>query len=545
MSIMKTLKTFFLNLDNDSRIFGDAHGFFTPNTLQIHNYYFDVIEHTALGWWILVGIIALLSVGVFSLYRSRLRIIENQKKKLEALVQERTAEILKQTRKIELQKEQIEKEKIKVENLLLNMLPTEIVEELTNKGKAQAKHFRIASVMFTDFKNFTHIAEVIRPKDLIAELDRLFIRFDEIIGKYGIEKIKTIGDSYMCAGGLPIRNKTNPVDIVLAGLEIQRYIESIKAEKIAKGEEFWELRVGINTGELIAGVIGSKRFAYDIWGDTVNVASRMEQKGVAGKVNISGPTYNYIKNFFECTYRGKIEAKNKGEVDMYFVDRILPELSIEGNGIEPNALFYEKLKETLVFQSNYKKAEQFILKKLTDELPKNLSYHALQHTIEVTNAAERIGKEEGVSGENLNILKTAALLHDSGFIYQYAKNEPLAVDVAKEILPNFGYTHGQIKTIEKMILATQIPQKPETLLEKILCDADLDYLGRPDFYPVAEMLKKELFERGLVKDDKSWDELQISFLSTHQYFTKTSQKLRDPEKQKRLQELKKRLADLV
>jgi ligand-binding sensor domain-containing protein/class 3 adenylate cyclase/predicted metal-dependent HD superfamily phosphohydrolase len=494
-------------------------------------------------WWFRIALILLVLGAFATLYKSRIKIIESQKRHLEKLVEERTAEIFQKTRKIEAQKELLEKEKEKVEQLLLNMLPQEMVEELKSKGKASARHYRMASIMFTDFKGFTQIAETIRPKDLVAELDRCFIKFDEIIEKYGLEKIKTIGDSYMCAGGLPIRNKSNPIDVVLAGLEIQRYIEDLKKEKEAKGEKYWELRIGINTGELIAGVVGIKRFAYDIWGDSVNVASRMEMHGEVGKVNITGTTFEHIKEFFDCTYRGKVAAKNKGEVDMYFVDRIKPELSVNGEGIIPNDIFRSKLATSLFYKINYKKAEQFILTKLEDELPDDLYYHAFHHTIDVRDAAERIGKSEGVDGEDMMVLKTAAMYHDAGFTQQYFKNEPFGVAMAKEILPNFGYSPEQIDAIEKMIMATQIPHNPKTLLEQILCDADLDYLGRDDFYPISDSLKKELMARDIVKNDKHWDEMQIKFLESHRYFTEFSRTFRQPEKIKRIKEIKKRYAE--
>ena len=494
------------------------------------------------SWWFRTFGIAFILGGFVTVYKSRIKIIESQKYYLETQVKERTGEILNQKQKIEAQKELLEKEKDKVEKLLLNILPQEMVEELKNKGKASARHYRMASVMFTDFKGFTQIAESIRPKDLVQELDRCFIKFDGIIEKYGLEKIKTIGDSYMCAGGLPIRNKSNPIDIVLAGLEIQRYMEELKKEKASQGLQHWELRIGVNTGELIAGVVGSKRFAYDIWGDSVNIANRMEMHGEVGKVNVSGKTYALIKDYFECTYRGKVLAKNKGEVDMYFVDGIKAELSVNKEGIIPNELFRSTLATSLFYKINFKKAEQFILKKLGEELPEDLYYHGVHHTIDVRDAAERIGKAEGAVPEDIMLLKTAAMYHDAGFIKEYFKNEPIGVEMANEFLPNFGYSSDQIRTIEKMIMATQTPQTAKTPLEKILCDADLDYLGRDDFHLIAERLKKELMTRGKIKNDKHWDEVQVSFLEQHAYFTETSKKLRQPEKQKHIEEIKKRYA---
>jgi adenylate cyclase len=181
----------------------------------------------------------------------------------------------------------------------------------------------MVSVLFTDFKGFTSIAEKLSPEELVEELNQCFLEFDHIIDRHNLEKIKTIGDAYMCAGGIPVKNTTNPMDVVKAGLEIKEYMESLKKEKEARGEGYWEIRIGIHTGPVIAGVVGKNKFAYDIWGDAVNVASRMESSGIPGLVNISGATYDLVKDHFKCNHRGKISAKNKGEIDMYIVEGIL------------------------------------------------------------------------------------------------------------------------------------------------------------------------------------------------------------------------------
>jgi len=205
------------------------------------------------------------------------------------------------------------RERRKSEKLLLNILPVETARELKANGKATAKHYENVTVMFTDFKGFTNIAEQLSAEELVNELDFLFKKFDEIISKYPIEKIKTIGDAYMCASGLPTPNSNHAENIVKAGLEIQQWMIDQNSK--------WRLRVGIHTGSVTAGVVGDKKFAYDIWGDTVNTASRMESSGEAGKINISGATYKLVKEQFNCEFRGKILAKNKGEIDMYFVEK--------------------------------------------------------------------------------------------------------------------------------------------------------------------------------------------------------------------------------
>ena len=213
-------------------------------------------------------------------------------------------------------------EKERSEKLLLNILPEETAEELKTKGSATPKHYDKVSVLFTDFKGFTKIAEKLTPQELVQELNQCFMEFDRIIDKHNLEKIKTIGDAYMCAGGIPVANDTNPADVVMAGLEIKGYMEKLKKEREARGEDYWELRIGIHTGQVIAGVVGRNKFAYDIWGDAVNTASRMESSGIPGKVNISGTTYELIKERFDCQHRGKIAAKNKGDIDMYIVEGI-------------------------------------------------------------------------------------------------------------------------------------------------------------------------------------------------------------------------------
>jgi class 3 adenylate cyclase len=265
--------------------------------------------------------------------------LREAKLNLEDVVKERTNEII-------LQKKLIEKEKEQSEKLLLNILPFKIAEELKANGHAKTKSFEMVSVMFSDFKDFTIIAQKIEPQQLIDHLNKCFMFFDDVCVRHNIEKIKTIGDSYMCAGGIPIRNKTNPVDIILAAFEMRDYINKEKKDQAEKGLMLWKIRIGINTGPIISGVVGKKKFAYDIWGDTVNTASRMEQASMPNKINISGETYELTKDFFDFTYRGQLPVKHKGDTDMYFVDRIKKELSVDEEGSIPNQHFWE-LYETL------------------------------------------------------------------------------------------------------------------------------------------------------------------------------------------------------
>jgi class 3 adenylate cyclase len=217
----------------------------------------------------------------------------------------------------------IAKERDRSENLLLNILPAEIAEELKDKGHADARDYDMVSILFTDFKEFTQTAEKMSATELVAEINVCFKEFDAIVAKYGIEKIKTIGDAYMAAGSLPVPDERAAYNTVMAALEMSEFIVARKALREAEGKIGFEMRVGIHTGPVVAGIVGVKKFQYDIWGDTVNTASRMESHGEVGKVNISGTTYALVRSEppFRFEPRGKIDVKGKGEVEMYFVGR--------------------------------------------------------------------------------------------------------------------------------------------------------------------------------------------------------------------------------
>ncbi len=499
-------------------------------------------------WWFWVSSIFLVLVIIRFSIRKRIEYERREQVRLEMKIAERTTEIREQNIKIEKQKEKLEKqsqqleiEKEKSERLLRNVIPDSMADELLEKGEASARAFKVVSVMFTDFVGFTKIADTMNPSDLVKRLDVFFRKFDEIIFNNNLERIKTIGDAYMAAGGVPVRNNTNPIDTVLAGLQIQHYIKSLQQEAQDAGEIPWQLRLGINTGEVTAGVIGTKRLAYDVWGSTVNYAQRMEMLGDAGKVTITRNTYLHIEPYFECTYKGQVSAKGEGKIQMYQVERIKPELSIDGQGIYPNERFHKIVNLHHYSSINYYKAERFIMKKLETELSDKLHYHSIDHTKDVLQAVERLALSENVTDEGLFLLKTAASYHDAGFVNQYDKNEPVGAKMASEILPKYGYTTDHIEIIKDLIFVTSVPHHPKNLLEEIICDADLDYLGRDDFHEIADRLRRELKEHGKIDSDRKWDEIQVQFLTQHYYFTKTSKRIRDPKKTQNLQEIKDRL----
>ena len=212
------------------------------------------------------------------------------------------------------------KEKKRSEDLLLNILPVEVAEELKNKGHADAHSFEPVTVMFTDFKGFTNISERLTPQELVNELHTCFSEFDAITKRHNIEKIKTVGDAYLAAAGLPIPDANHAYNMVLAAMEIVRFMVQ-RRERL--GDKTFEIRVGIHSGSVVAGIVGVSKFAYDIWGDSVNIAARMEQHSDAGRINLSEATWTLVKSKVKCTPRGKVSVKNKGELAMYFVEKLI------------------------------------------------------------------------------------------------------------------------------------------------------------------------------------------------------------------------------
>jgi adenylate cyclase len=210
----------------------------------------------------------------------------------------------------------------RTDELLLNILPGQIATELKETGVTKAKDFDSVTVLFTDFENFTSIAERMSAQELVNEIHYCYSAFDQIITAHGLEKIKTIGDSYMCVAGLPVERGTHAVDAVMAALAINDFVTREQQLRQVNGQTWFNIRIGLHSGPVVAGIVGLKKFAYDIWGDTVNIASRLESSGEPGKVNISGSTYDLVRDQFACQYRGRIEAKHKGEIDMYFVEGI-------------------------------------------------------------------------------------------------------------------------------------------------------------------------------------------------------------------------------
>ena len=504
-------------------------------------------------FWICIGIVVLVSIYFYAKYQINRE--RKQRIKLEELVTTRTHEIQAQKNQIQRKNEliSIEKEKVleqqkqlfiekeRAEKWLNNALPSQAVKELKVQGKVPAKAYDSATILFTDVVGFSKISESITPTRLVNKLDILFRKFDQIIKDNNLEKIKTIGDAYMAVGGLPDENSTHAIDACIAGLQIQHYMQAKKFDALANHKDYWEIRLGINTGPVTAGIIGTLKMAYDVWGSAVNQAQRMEMLGQPGGVTISEETFKWIEPYFECIHKGKAQMKSKVLLDMYEVIRIKPELSVNNEGLKPNDLFYEIVGLHLYSSIKYYTAEDEVIQLLEKELPKDLTYHSLEHTKEVVKAVERIALLEGVRDEGLFLLKSAALFHDAGFIKQYDHNEPIGAAMAEQMLPKYGYNEQHIKTIKELIHVTQIPHKPVNKLQEIICDADLDYLGTDAFDEIAERLKIELKAKGKIQTDKEWDEVQVAFLKQHKYFTQTAILSREKKKKEHLKRIKQRI----
>lgn len=258
-------------------------------------------------WWFWALTVLLVFTAVTGFLRYRYYLAQRRQRELEALVKERTQEL--------------EKEKQKSEELLLNILPLETAEELKANGSAKAKRHELVTVMFSDFKGFSKISEQMDPEDLVAEIDHCFCGFDEIMDKYNLEKIKTVGDAYLCVGGMHENDDGHEaVRVTTAALEIQEFMRGLALQRQSEGKPYFEARIGIHTGPVVAGIVGIKKFAYDIWGDTVNLAARMETHGAVGKVNVSETAYGLIRDTYPGTYHASYTETEGEDIKMYFVD---------------------------------------------------------------------------------------------------------------------------------------------------------------------------------------------------------------------------------
>lgn len=437
-------------------------------------------------------------------------------------------ELEEHIKKLEREKERLldinEKYRLLVDKHKLVTLKTEEEES--------SVRFNMVTVLFADIQGFSNLNEDGDSTQLMDELDEIFFGFDEIIKKYHVEKIRTIGDTFMCAGGIPEKNITNPVEVVMAALELKNFIDSYETNKRGN-RKIWRVKIGIHTGPVTATISGKSKLSYDIKGRAVNTASRIEAVSENDTILISVMTYELVKEFFKCEYFGKLPVKYTGNIQMYRVMGLLPEFSAGGLGIVPNDAF--RVKFGLI---QFTDIQEIILDKLERELPDNLFYHNVKHTVDVVTEVELIGWAEGCTDEEILLLKTAALFHDAGHTVSYDDHEYQGTLLARQMLPGYGYTEKQIDRICSIIMSTKLPPKPTNLLEEIICDSDLDYLGRSDFIPVSNTLFEEMKSQNKISRLNDWNKLQVKFISGHQYFTSTARSLREVNKKLQIERIR-------
>ena len=431
----------------------------------------------------------------------------------------------------------------RIAQLLSNIFPDSILGELSDVGKFSPKRVQNGVVLFTDFVDFSSKAKNINPLGLIKRLEYYFTKFDSIIDKYNLEKIKTIGDAYMALSGVTENAPRPAIRACLAAIEIRDFMRNERDIAIAMRKDFWEIRIGLHMGPLVAGIIGSSKFSFDVWGDTVNIASRAEEVTKSGNITITSNIADGIGSYFETIPRGKIDIhKRGGSIEMFYLSKLKDQHSMDGNGLFPSA----KLRTVCGLASmDFDQLRENIITRLRSLLPETVVYHDVPHTLNVEKAAMRYAKLEGVDSESILLLRSAALFHDAGYIYSNKNNEDFGINMAKSMLPDYGYSSIQIDIIEKIINCTKSSVEPNNLLEKIMCDADHDYLGRPDYYAIANKLRQEYENEDRYMTDKEWIKFQLHFLENiHVFYTETAKNIRNIGKTARIRELNTKLKQL-
>lgn len=430
----------------------------------------------------------------------------------------------------------------RINQLLTNIFPMNVLEELRKKGKFSPQRIEEGTVLFTDFVAFSKFAKHMLPIQLLKKLEGYFNKFDEITERYQLEKIKTIGDSYMALAGVTEKNSRPAVRACLAALEMRDFMINEQLFAHPTRKDFWEIRIGIHSGPLVAGIIGSKKISFDVWGDTVNIAARAEQHSIANGISITDRIAEFVVPYFNLEHRGEVEVKQGGTVSMYFLNNLKPNYSLFQEGKLPNSILR---KECGLMTMDFEHARKTILNRLKSSLPDELTYHDIKHTLDVEKAVLRFAKLEGIKDEDLILLRTAVLFHDAGYILSHLGNEEIAIKLMRNELPSFGYTEEQMTKIATIIRATIKGTTPTSLLEMIMCDADHDYLGRTDYHSIAAKLRVEMVDQGKTMTDKEWVQFQLNYLEQeHRYHTETARNIRLSGKKKRIEELKFQLSNL-
>lgn len=404
------------------------------------------------------------------------------------------------------------------------------LDDESQKDRHGVRHFKMVSMVYIVVKGFKMFAGSENPQEQLDLLDELFINVSDIADKYGLVKIPTVGDNILLCGGVEKENKTNPIDAACAASDIVKWMSDFKASR----NVIWNVQIGIHTGPVIARYAGKRKLPYTLSGNNVLTVTRLAMTAEAGMIALSPMTYELVKEFFDVEPYSCIPVRYSGDMKVSRLVRLKPELV----NSDPSKKWSDAF-DLCYSRVQFMDIQEFMLDMLEQQLPKNLYYHNVKHTIDVTTEVELIGWAEGVKESDILLLKVAGLFHDSGMIKVDKGHEEVSCEYAQEILPTYGYSQSKIDTIKRIIMATQLPHTPTDILEAVIQDSDLDYLGRADFIPVSNLLYKEIVERsGTSMTINQWNKIQIKFISNHQYYTKTAQSLREVNKQSQIERLK-------
>ena len=402
------------------------------------------------------------------------------------------------------------------------------------KTQKKVRHIRTVSILYISVSGFEELPQINNKSEFIDVLDEIYIVIGQIAEAHNMVKVKSFGDNIIYAAGLENENRTNPVDVTMAAGQMQLAVNDIHQQR--RVPKIWSLKTGIHTGPVLAFDNSAHHNPFSLSGESINVACRLGETCPAGLINMSEMTCELVKEFFDLSKLGSMPVKYKGELNMFLVEGLNEEIREEGAAFKGNKDF-----DVRYGQIQFMDIEKTILDLLETNLPSDLYYHNVKHTVDVVTEVELIGWAEGLDQDKILLLKIAALFHDAGHIVDYKHHEHHGTLLARQILPRFNIHQDRIDTICRLILATQIPPNPSDKMEEIICDSDLDYLGRTDFIPVSNMLYLELKERKMIGSWQAWNKMQLEFIKKHQYFTETARSLREVNKQQQVERLEQLL----
>ena len=404
------------------------------------------------------------------------------------------------------------------------------LDDASQKDKHGVRHFKMVSMVYIVVKGFKKLASSSDAQVQLDLLDELFINISDIAVKHNLVKIPTVGDNILLCGGVDKENKTNPIDAACAASEITEWMSKFRSSR----DVIWDVQIGIHTGPAIARYAGKRKLPYTLSGNNALTVSRLALMADQGQIVISPMTLELVKEFFDAEPYSCIPVRYSGDMRVSRLVRLKPELV----NTDPSKKWSDEF-DLRYSRVQFMDIQEYMLDMLEQQLPSNLYYHNVKHTIDVTTEVELIGWAEGVPESDILLLKVAGLFHDTGMIKVDKGHEEVSCEYAQEILPSFGYTQEKIDKIKRIIMATKLPHTPSDILEAVIQDSDLDYLGRTDFIPVSNLLYKEIVERnGSTMTINQLNKIQIKFISNHQYYTKTAQSLREINKQSQIERLK-------